>query len=71
MVEMPDRRRETLEAEIKQCFHSTWYSNNERWLGCLHKVEEIASGNYTHSVIVHEHNFVDPTDPTIHTQQFA
>eukprot|EP00095_Tigriopus_kingsejongensis_P002374 maker-scaffold2630_size13758-snap-gene-0.3 protein:Tk02374 transcript:maker-scaffold2630_size13758-snap-gene-0.3-mRNA-1 annotation:"hypothetical protein H311_02490" len=68
MVEVPDRRRETLEAEIKGFIRPGTQILSDGW-AAYNKVDEFAGGNYTHSVIVHEHNFVDPNDPTIHTQQ--
>eukprot|EP00095_Tigriopus_kingsejongensis_P003551 snap_masked-scaffold1639_size32527-processed-gene-0.2 protein:Tk03551 transcript:snap_masked-scaffold1639_size32527-processed-gene-0.2-mRNA-1 annotation:"PREDICTED: uncharacterized protein LOC100214701" len=67
MVEVPDRRRETLEAEIKGFIRPGTQILSDGW-AAYNKVDEFAGGNYTHSVIVHEHNFVGPSDPTIHTQ---
>eukprot|EP00095_Tigriopus_kingsejongensis_P011193 snap_masked-scaffold1912_size25034-processed-gene-0.4 protein:Tk11193 transcript:snap_masked-scaffold1912_size25034-processed-gene-0.4-mRNA-1 annotation:"hypothetical protein DAPPUDRAFT_215551" len=33
------------------------------------QTSSIEGANYSHSVIIHEHNFVHPEDPNVHTQQ--
>eukprot|EP00095_Tigriopus_kingsejongensis_P000374 snap_masked-scaffold319_size207808-processed-gene-1.5 protein:Tk00374 transcript:snap_masked-scaffold319_size207808-processed-gene-1.5-mRNA-1 annotation:"hypothetical protein ASU_11156" len=50
MVEMPDRRRETLEAEIKAFIRPGTRIMSHGW-AAYNKVEELAGGDYNHSVI--------------------
>ena len=67
LVEVPDRRRETLEPIIQRwilpgsrIISDGWRSYNE-----LHALN---LGIYQHDVIIHEQNFVDHDDPEVHTE---
>ena len=49
-----------------QALDIAWHSS-DGWAAYAN-IENIANGIYTHSVIVHERNFVDPIEPGVHTQ---
>ena len=69
LVEVPDRTAATLEPIIRSWIlpgtHISLISDG--WTAYAN-IENIANGIYTHSVIVHERNFVDPIEPGVHTQ---
>ncbi|KAL8585556.1 hypothetical protein ACOMHN_046216 [Nucella lapillus] len=68
MVEVEDRTRPTLEALIQEWILPGSHIISDGWRS-YHHVEQIGGrGLYTHDVIVHEHHFVDPNNPLIHTQ---
>ena len=67
LVEAPDRQREKLLPIIQQ-----WILPGSRIIsdGCTSyaDIPQILCGIYIHDVIVHQRNFVDSNDPTVHTQ---
>ena len=67
LVEVPDRKRETFEAMIRQYILPGSHTVSDGWAS-YRNIEDIDNGVYTHDIIVHETNFVDPADETIHTQ---
>ena len=67
LVEVPDRKRETLEGMIRQYILPGTHIISDGWAPYAH-IEELGNGIYTHDVIVHERHFVDPEDINIHTQ---
>ena len=67
LVEVPDRKRETLEAMIRQYILPGSHIVSDGWAS-YRNIENIDNGVYTHDIIVHETNLVDPADETIHTQ---
>ncbi len=67
LVEVLARDRVTLEAKIQEyilpgtrIIHDAWASYNH-----LHVIQGMG---YEHDTIVHQYNFVDPLDPSVHTQ---
>ena len=67
MVEVPDRTRQTLERLILQYINPGSHIMSDGWAAYAN-IDQINGGIYSHDVIVHQHNFVDPNDPSIHTQ---
>ena len=67
LVEVPDRRAETLNALIEQHILPGSHIVSDGWAAYAH-IEDIRQGIYTHSVIVHQHHFVDPNDAEVHTE---
>ncbi len=67
MVEVPDRTRPTLEAEIANFILPGTHIISDGWASYT-DIDQIGGGVYTHDVIIHDQHFVDPTDPDIHTQ---
>ena len=67
MVEVPDRSLQTLEPLIQQFILPGSYIMSDGWASYA-QIDQIQGGIYTHDVIVHERNFVDPNDTNIHTQ---
>lgn len=67
MVEVADRRRVTLEEAIRRWILPGTHIVSDGWAAYAH-IDEIGHGIYTHSVIIHNENFVDPNDPDVHTQ---
>ena len=67
LVEVPDRTAATLEPIIRRCILPSTHIISDGWAAYAN-IENIANGIYTHSVIVHERNFVDPIEPGVHTQ---
>eukprot|EP00095_Tigriopus_kingsejongensis_P010183 snap_masked-scaffold105_size367834-processed-gene-1.11 protein:Tk10183 transcript:snap_masked-scaffold105_size367834-processed-gene-1.11-mRNA-1 annotation:"hypothetical protein CLF_100748" len=68
MVEVPDRSRETLEPIIKQYIRPGTRIMSDGW-AAYRQISSIEGANYSHSVIIHEKNFVLPEDSKVHTQQ--
>ena len=62
LVEVPDGTAATLEPIIRRWILPGTHIISDGWAA------NIANGIYTHSVIVHERNFVDPIEPGVHTQ---
>ena len=67
MVEVPDRRAETLTPIIRQWILPGSHIVSDGWRS-YRGIVNIDNGIYTHSTIIHERNFVDPNDATVHTQ---
>lgn len=67
LVEVPDRRAVTLGNCISQYILPGSHIVSDGWAAYAH-IDMIRQGIYTHSVIVHKNNFVDPYDPSSHTQ---
>ena len=67
LVEVPDRRKETLEEKIQQFILPGSNIVSDGWASYAN-IENMNGGVYTHQVIVHEENFVDPNDGSVHTQ---
>lgn len=67
MVEVPNRNRETLEQAIMENIRPGTRIYSDGW-AAYNRIEDIGGGIYTHEVIIHQQNFVDPGDRWIHTQ---
>lgn len=67
LVEVPDRTRATLEQKIEEFILPGTHIMSDGWASYGY-IDEIQGGIYTHSVVIHEENFVDPDDPNVHTQ---
>lgn len=67
LVEVPDRTAETLEAKIQEYILPSTHIMSDGWASYVN-VDKICNGIYTHEVVIHKRNFVDPEDPMIHTQ---
>ena len=67
LVEVPDRTAATLEPIIRRWILPGTHIISDGWAAYAN-IENITNGIYTHSVIVHERNFVDPIEPGVHTQ---
>jgi IS1 family transposase len=66
LLEVPDRRAATLENLVEQFILPGTHIISDGWAAYAN-LDQIAHGVYTHSVVVHQRNFVDPNDPTVHT----
>ena len=66
MTEVPDRTRETLEPLIEEYIEGGARIISDGWAAYAH-IDEIHQGLYSHDVVVHEHHYVDPDDPEVHT----
>ncbi len=64
LVEVPDRSHATLEPIITEWIQPG--TRTVRWMDFNFK--QIHGGINDHSVVVHEHHFVDPEDESVHTQ---
>ena len=67
VVEVPDRRKRTLEAIISRELLPGTRIISEGWASYA-DIDQLANGVYAHDVVVHENYFVDPDYPDIHTQ---
>lgn len=67
LVEVPDRRAHTLEALIVRYILPGTHIISDGWAAYAN-IENLNNGIYTHSVVNHRLNFVDPNDPETHTQ---
>ena len=67
MVEVPDRRAVTLQALIEEHILPGSHIISDGWAAYTN-INLIGQGIYEHSVVVHQHNFVDPNDAEVHTQ---
>ncbi len=65
-VQVQGRDRRTLEALIQQYILPGTRIISDAWAAYA-RVDQIQGGVYAHDVVVHQHNFVDPDDNTIHT----
>ncbi len=67
LVEVPDRSRATLEPIITEWIQPGTRIMSDGWAS-YYNLKQIHGGIYDHSVVVHEHHFVDPEDDSVHTQ---
>lgn len=67
LVRVADRGRHTLEEAIRRFILPGSHIISDGWAAYAH-VEEIDHGIYTHSTVIHDQNFVDPSDNRTHTQ---
>ena len=67
MVEVPDRSAATLLPLIRQYIRPGSRIVSDAWLA-YNNIINIPGQNYTHDIVVHQYNFVDPNDPSVHTQ---
>ena len=67
LVEVPDRRAVTLQALIEEHILPGSHIVSDGWAAYAN-VNQIRHGIYEHSVVVHQQNFVDPTNDQVHTQ---
>ena len=67
MTEVPDRRRETLEPIIRRWFLPGSRIISDGWRS-YDLLNQLDFGMYDYDVVVHQRNFVDQADETIHTQ---
>lgn len=67
LVEVPNRTAATLENIIVEHVLPGTHIITDGWAG-YRNLAQWANGIFLHSTVVHERNFVDPNDPTIHTQ---
>lgn len=67
LVEVPDRSAATLEAKIVQHILPGTVIMSDGW-AAYRNIGQLQHGIYDHSVVVHDRNFVDPDDSSIHTQ---
>lgn len=70
LVEVPDRRAATLQALIEEHILPGSHIVSDGWAAYAN-IRHIRQGIYEHSVVVHQHHFVDPTDAEVHTQNVA
>ncbi len=66
LVEVPDRTAATLEPLIEEYILPGTRIISDGWASYTN-IDQIAHGIYTHDVIIHEHHYVDPQNPDIHT----
>lgn len=66
LVEVPDRRAVTLENLVEQYLLPGTHILSDGWAAYAN-LDQLANGIYTHSVVIHERNFVDPNDASVHT----
>nr|XP_022903262.1 uncharacterized protein LOC111415684 [Onthophagus taurus] len=67
LVEVPDRTENTLTPIIERYVLPGTIIISDGWRA-YRNINQIGGGIYEHEVITHEENFVNPDDPTIHTQ---
>lgn len=67
LVEVPDRRARTLEALILQYILPGSHIVSDGWAAYAN-IQQLNHGIYTHSVVIHQANFVDPNEPETHTE---
>ncbi|TRY80864.1 hypothetical protein TCAL_14077 [Tigriopus californicus] len=67
MIEVPDRTRRTLEEAIVEYIRPGTRIDSDGWARYA-RINEIDGGIYSHHVIIHDDNFVDPVDERINTQ---
>ena len=66
MVEVENRARATLEPIVEQFILPGSHIISDGWRAYAN-LAELGGGVYLHDVIVHDQHFVDPDNPTIHT----
>jgi hypothetical protein len=67
LVEVPNRRADTLNACIVEHILPGTHIISDGWAAYRH-IDQLRQGIYEHSVVIHQHNFVDPQDADVHTQ---
>ncbi|XP_047143060.1 male abnormal protein mab-31 [Hydra vulgaris] len=67
LVELPDRTAETLQDMILRYILPGTHIVSDDWAS-YGGIENLQNGIYSHAVVVHERNFVDPLDDEVHTQ---
>lgn len=67
LIEVEDRSRATLERHIMNHILPGSHIVSDGW-SSYYNIENMNNSVYTHSTVIHEHNFVDPENPHIHTQ---
>ncbi|CAM1326036.1 Uncharacterised protein r2_g3502 [Pycnogonum litorale] len=67
MVEVADRSRATLEPIIHRWILPGSRIISDGWRA-YHELENLNPGMYLHDVVIHEENFVNPDNATVHTQ---
>lgn len=63
LVEVPDRTA----ANLQPVVYPTWITHSIRRITSYAHIDNIQHSIYTHSVVVHQQNFMDPYDPDTHT----
>ncbi len=67
MKEVPNRTKPPLEREIVRHILSGSHIVSDGWAS-YEDIPILQGGIYTHDVVIHEENFVDPNDPEVHIQ---
>ena len=67
MVEVTDRSAESLQNAILQNILPGTHIVSDGWASYA-GIENLQDGTYSHSVVIHERNFVNPQDNGIHMQ---
>ena len=67
MVEVADRRADALTPLIQRFILPGSHIISDGWASYAN-ILTINNGIYEHSIVIHEHNFVDPNDDRVHTQ---
>ncbi len=67
MKEVPKRTKPTLEKEIVQHILPGSHIVSDGWAS-YGDIPFLQGGIYTHDVVIHEENFVDPDDPEVDIQ---
>ncbi|CAG9318300.1 unnamed protein product [Blepharisma stoltei] len=67
LKQVPDRTRETLEELINKWILPGTNIISDGWPAYA-RIDEINGGVYSHEIVIHQECFVDPVDPSIHTQ---
>ncbi len=67
LVEVPDRTHEMLEGIVTEWVQPGTRIMYDGWVS-YYNLKIIHGGIYSHDVVIHKCHFVDPEDPTIHTQ---
>ena len=67
LVEVPDRSAESLQNAILQNILPGTHIASDGWASYA-GIENLQDGIYSHSVVIHERNLVNPQDNDIHTQ---
>ena len=68
MVEVPDRREQTLLQLLERHILPGSHIVSDGWRAYANIKRINNNGIYEHSDVVHQRNFVDPADAEVHTQ---
>ena len=68
MVPVANRTRVTLQPIIEQHIQPGTRVMSDGWAAFAELETFGGGGVFTHNVVVHQHNFVDPADGDVHTQ---
>jgi transposase-like protein len=68
LVSVPNRTRQTLQPVIEQNIQHGTRVMTDGWGAYAELATFGGGGVYSHNIVVHQHNFVNPIDPAIHTQ---